>query len=47
MFSENKFCDACVKGKQTRSSFKVMKQLNCLVVQIRFDHGTEFGKCET
>ncbi|XP_049381315.1 uncharacterized protein LOC125845854 [Solanum stenotomum] len=27
-FSDNKVCDACVKGKQTRSSFKPKKQMS-------------------
>ena len=28
MFSDNKVCDACIKGKQTRSLFKSKKQVS-------------------
>ncbi|XP_021747562.1 uncharacterized protein LOC110713418 [Chenopodium quinoa] len=46
-FLQNKVCDACVKGKHVRSSFKLKKMKiqkisGHSIVHLRSDHGTEF-----
>ncbi|XP_021721230.1 uncharacterized protein LOC110688773 [Chenopodium quinoa] len=46
-FLQNKVCDACVKGKHVRSSFKLKKMKiqkisSHSIVHLRSDHGTEF-----
>ncbi|XP_075107018.1 uncharacterized protein LOC142180000 [Nicotiana tabacum] len=49
-FKGHKVYDACVRGKQVRSSFKpnneIQVKMSYNVVSIRYDHGTEFGNAK-
>ncbi|XP_075097977.1 uncharacterized protein LOC142175290 [Nicotiana tabacum] len=50
-FKGHKVCDACVRGKQVKSSFKPKKRIQVKmshnVVSIRSDHGIEFDNAKS
>ncbi|XP_075083369.1 uncharacterized protein LOC142167112 [Nicotiana tabacum] len=49
-FKDHKVCDACVRGKQDKSSFRpkneIQVKMSHNVISIRSDHGTEFDNAK-